>query len=162
VSGADDRPQRALELAYRYLNRRDRTTAEVRKHLQAKQVDQPTVDWAINTLVDSGYLDDARYARLFTEDKRELEGWGSDRISRALLARGVDRDLIEVTLAGEASTSELRRAVALLRQRFPNPPEDRRERDRALGVLARKGYDSELSLDALAAYGRLAQEPGLR
>ena len=33
-------------------------------------------------------------------------------------------------------------------------PADRRERERALGVLLRKGYESELALDALSAYAR--------
>jgi hypothetical protein len=33
-------------------------------------------------------------------------------------------------------------------------PADRRERERALGVLLRKGYESELALDALHAYAR--------
>jgi regulatory protein len=42
----------------------------------------------------------------------------------------------------------------VLRQRFPSPPRDRRERERALGILLRKGYDIELALDALAAYDR--------
>ena len=50
--------------------------------------------------------------------------------------------------------SELDRALELLRRRFPTPPEDRRERERALGVLLRKGYESELALDALAAHTR--------
>ena len=54
----------------------------------------------------------------------------------------------------QAEESELDRALALLRRRFPSPPRDRRERDRALGVLIRKGYDSELALDALAAHAR--------
>jgi regulatory protein len=46
------------------------------------------------------------------------------------------------------------RALAVLRRRFPQPPEDRRERDRALGVLLRKGYESDLALDALAVHAR--------
>ena len=50
--------------------------------------------------------------------------------------------------------SELDRAVAVLRRRFPDPPQDRRDRNRALGMLLRKGYESELALDALSAYAR--------
>jgi regulatory protein len=50
--------------------------------------------------------------------------------------------------------SELDRALGLLRRRFPDPPQDRRDRNRALGMLLRKGYESELALDALAAYAR--------
>jgi regulatory protein len=97
-------------------------------------------------------VDDVRFARIFVEDKRELEHWGADRIRRTLLQRGIDRALIDETLAAESTESELDRALELLRRRFPAPPRDRRERNRALGVMLRKGYDSELALDALAAY----------
>ena len=50
--------------------------------------------------------------------------------------------------------TELDRALAVLRRRFPDPPHDRRERNRALGLLLRKGYDSDLALDALSAHAR--------
>ena len=41
-------------------------------------------------LLEAGALDDERFARRFAEDKRELRGWGPDRIAEALRARGVD------------------------------------------------------------------------
>ena len=150
---AGDDPQRALELAYRYLNTRDRTEAEVRRHLAGNSLDTANVDWSIDTLRDQGYLDDARFARLLAQDKRTLEGWGSDRIRRTLAARGIDRDLIDLALADDdVPSAELDRAVEVLRRRFPAPPRERRERDRALGVLLRKGYDPELAFDALARH----------
>jgi regulatory protein len=162
VLGTDDRLQRALELAYGYLSSRDRTRAEVRRRLERDRLEPSAIEGAIRTLVDQGYVDDARFARLFAEDKRELEHWGSDRIRRTLLERGIDRELVERTLRAEPAETELDRALALLRRRFPAPPGDRRERDRAIGVMLRKGYDSELALDALAAYARDAQERELR
>ncbi len=157
--GTDDRLQQALDLCYGYLSQRDRTVGEVRRHLEHKGVKPDAVDGSIQTLVDQGYLDDVRFARLFAVDKRELEQWGLERIRRGLLSRGIDRDLIEATLDeppgdGETRDTELDRALALLRRRFPSPPRDRHERNRALGVLLRKGYDGELALDALAAYAR--------
>ena len=154
-----DRLQRALELGYGYLNRRDRTEAEMRRRLEAGGIDPPTVEEAIGVLTEQGMLDDARFARLFAEDKRELEQWGSERIRRTLLERGIDRELIDETLDAEPAESELDRALALLRRRFAVPPRDRRERDRALGVMLRKGFDTELALDALAAYARDAGQP---
>ncbi|MBV9473487.1 MAG: RecX family transcriptional regulator [Solirubrobacterales bacterium] len=150
----EDRQQleHALALAYRYLNRRDRTVSEVRRHLEHRGITAAALAQALETLLEQGYLDDSRYARLFTADKRELEQWGGGRIRRALLERGVERELVEGALASQQS--ELERALALLRRRFPSPPVDRRERERALGVLLRKGYESELALDALSAYAR--------
>lgn len=161
----EERLQKALDLAYAYVNPRDRTVSEVRQRLQRRNVSEELTERAIQILGDQGFLDDARFARLFVADKRTLEQWGSERIRRGLLSRGVDRHLVDAALA-EASApgapdapdaepeSELDRALALLRRRFPVPPEDRRDRNRALGMLLRKGYESELALDALAAYAR--------
>jgi regulatory protein len=108
-------------------------------------------------LTGEGYLDDERFARLFAEDKRSLEHWGSERIERSLLARGVDPEVASAAVAGETTESEFDRALALLRRRFPAAPENRRDRDRALGVLLRKGYGSELALDVLQAHARGAE-----
>ncbi len=158
---SEDGLQRGLTLAYRYLDRRDRTETEVRAHLEGKGIDAGGVEQVIATLRDQGFVDDARYARLLAEDKRNLEGWGSERIHRTLSARGIDRKLIEDALAedgdgdrdGQETTTEIDRAVAVLSRRFPIPPRERRERDRALAVLLRKGYNAELALDALARHG---------
>jgi len=154
----EDGLQRALDAAYRYLGRRDRTEAELRQRLEQAGTTTPVLDEAIAILSEQNVLDDARYARLFVEDKRSLDQWGADRIRRTLASRGVDRELIEQALSAEDlegdGDGELERAVELLRSRFPSPPRERKERDRALGVMLRKGYDSEVALDALAAYAR--------
>ena len=157
----DERLQRALEVGHGYLNRRDRTEAEMRRRFASGGIDEATADQAVGVLAQQGMLDDIRYARLFTQDKRELEQWGNDRIRRTLLERGIDRELVEQTLRAEPAESEAEfdRALALLRRRFSGPPRDRRERDRALGVMLRKGYDSELALDVLAAYSRVGNGP---
>jgi regulatory protein len=145
--------QHALGLAYAYLSRRERTVAEVRRRLGREGLQDAVIDEAISVLADQGYLDDDRFARLFVQDKRELEEWGRDRIRRGLLGRGIEREVIDEAL-GEGDESDLDRALALLNRRFPTPPRERRERDRALGVLIRKGYDPDLALDALTAYAR--------
>jgi regulatory protein len=161
----DEKLQRALDLGYAYLNRRERTVAEVRTQLERQGVSPELIDPAVQTFAEQGFLDDERFARLFVSDKRELEQWGSDRIRRGLLARGVDRELAERALvpgagapdsSGDEEPTELDRALEILRRRFPAPLRERRERERALGVLLRKGYESELALDALSAYAHEA------
>jgi regulatory protein len=155
----DGQAGRALELAYRYLNRRERTETELRLHLTGKDLAASAVDEAVVELREQGYLDDARYARVFAQDKRALEGWGSERIRRALLQRGVGREHIAAALAEEGASAEAERARELLQHRFPSPPSDPRDRERALGVLLRKGFDSELALEAISSYRREAGEP---
>jgi regulatory protein len=155
VTAADADPsarlQRALDFAFRYLGRRDRTVAEVRRHLEAKRCEPAAIDAAIAELQEQGYLDDAGYAQRFAEDRRELDGWGAERIARKLTAAGVDREQIAVACDARDREAELEAAIAVLRGRFRVPPETDRDRERALGMLVRKGYDLELAYDAVRA-----------
>jgi regulatory protein len=157
---APELAQRALEIAYRYLNRRERTAAEVARRLRRDGFGAEVIAQTIAALGETGAVDDARFARLFTDDKRELAQWGGERIRRALVERGIDQALASAVVDGGRELAAARlenerdRALALLRRRFPEPPRTRRDRDRALGVLLRRGYQSELALDAIAAYVR--------
>ncbi|MEA2275641.1 MAG: regulatory protein [Solirubrobacteraceae bacterium] len=149
-----ERLQHALDVAYRYLGRRDRTVAEMRRHLEARGVEPTTVDEAVEDLGRQGYLDDARYAQRFAEDRRTIDAWGAERIERRLLAVGVAPELVEAALEERDGAEELEAAVAVLRRRLQAAPADDRARDRALGMLVRKGYDLDLAYDAVRAFGR--------
>ena len=156
MSSPQERLQHALELAYRFLGRRDRTVAEVRERLEAQGVEEAHVDEVIAELTRLGYLDDARYAMRFAEDRRTIDAWGADRIERRLRAVGVDPALIATALGERGAAEELHAALTVLRRRLPHPPDDDSERERALGILVRKGYDLELAYDAVRAYEREA------
>jgi regulatory protein len=151
-----ERLQHALDLAYRHLGHRDRTVAEVRDRLAAEGVEPAVVEEAVEELHHLGYLDDARYAQRFAEDRRTIDAWGAERIERRLLAVGVDPELIAVALGEQGEGEELEAALAVLRRRFPQPPTQDRERDRALGLLVRRGYELELAYDAVRAFEREA------
>ncbi len=86
VQDSEARVQHALDLAYRYLGRRERTVLEVSRHLEAKGVEPETVSAALAELGRQGYVDDVRYAQMFAEDRRKLDGWGTERIERRLAA----------------------------------------------------------------------------
>jgi regulatory protein len=154
--------QKALDLACAHINQRERTVAEVRSQLERKGVSEADADAAVELLIEQHLLDDERFAQLFVSDKRELERWGAERIRRGLSARGIDRELAERALAdgpdddldSPRAGGELARALELLRRRFPDPPRERRDRERALGMLLRKGYEHELAIDALNAHAR--------
>jgi SOS response regulatory protein OraA/RecX len=204
--------EQALSIAYAQLNRRERTVHEMRRHLVHRGAEPEVAESALLELIEQGYLDDARFARLFVQDKRELNQWGSARIRRALVERGVSSDLAGAAVSeadaelgephgqheasgephghheatgephahhngaphahhngephpelGETDSpltkspgagGELERALAVLERRFPGSLAERREWDRALGVLLRKGYEYELALEALTVHRR--------
>jgi regulatory protein len=124
----------------------------VRRYLAGKRVEPDTIEYAIGDLLRQGILDDARYARRFAEDRRELDHWGAERIERKLLAVGVEPELIVAAVAVQDGAGELDAAVAVLERRFPERLADERACQRALGVLVRKGYELELAHDAIRAY----------
>ena len=134
--------------------RRERTVAELRTALERRRVEPDAIEAAVEELSASGFLDDARYAVRFAEDKRELAQWGSERIARELTRRGVATELIEAALCDRSEQAELGTALILLEQRFPSPPADDRERDRAWRLLVRRGYAPELAYEAVRALGR--------
>jgi regulatory protein len=149
------RLQHALDLSYRYLGFRDRTVLEVRRHLESKRVEPDTIEQSVAELLELGYLDDARFAQRFVEDRRTLDHWGNERIERKLLASGIDAGLVTAALtAGDEAESQFSAALSILTRRFPTPPETDRDRDRALGFLVRKGYELETAYDAIRAHGR--------
>ena len=80
TASAEERLQRGLELSFAYLNRRERSEQEVRAQLERKGVSPDSADACLAALTSQGYVDDSRYALMFVHDKRELEGWGSERI----------------------------------------------------------------------------------
>jgi len=146
------RLQHALDLAFRYLTRRDRTVLEMRRYLEGKRVEPCAIEQALAHLEREGYLDDARFARLFADDKRLLDEWGADRIERRLLTLGVPAAQVREAVGARDRGGELDAAVALLRRRFPALDGDPRERRRAFGVLVRKGYEHELAWEAIRAH----------
>jgi regulatory protein len=150
--------ERAIDLAYKAVARRDLTVAELRAGLERKHVPPEAIDDAVAELESTGFLDDARYAMQFAEDKRELEQWGTERIAQDLRRRGVARQLIDAAVSTYDRDSELRTAFLLLEQRYPTAPSDDRERDRAWQMLVRRGYSPELAYDAIRAYERAERE----
>jgi len=143
------RLQHARDLAWRALNRREHTVAEVARLLARKRVEPAVIDTVVGELCEQGYLDDVSFAQRFADDRRRLDGWGAERIERRLLALGIEREHVAAAVGCQGADDELAAAIALLQRRFPEPPATPRDCERALGMLIRKGYELELAHDAI-------------
>jgi regulatory protein len=150
-----NREGEAFERGLAALRRRERGTAELAEWLAARGFSQADVGTAIARLTEVGELDDRRFAARYAEDKRDLRGWGPERIREALASRGIAGELIDVALRADDHEMQLARAEDLLARRG-RPPLDDAERARALSFLTRRGYDLELSYEAIRRAGREA------
>jgi regulatory protein len=127
----------------------------LRGWLAERGVEEAEVEEVIAVLTEAGAIDDPSFARRYAEDKRQLAGWGPDRIWTALVSRGVAREHIEAALGGEDEEAQLERAASLLRGRGMHCGSDS-ERERALGWLVRRGYPLELAYEAVRRVERHA------
>ena len=139
--------QEPLFLALQALSRKERTVAEMGSWLRARGVEDGEVEAVVGHLAEDGTLDDRRFAVRYAEDKREISGWGEERIRMARSQRGVPEEHISEALqAGDED--ETARAVAVLNTRGGGLT-DALERNRAFGFLVRRGYSAEVAYAAI-------------
>lgn len=138
-----------LAAALAAIGRKERTEYEMREWLAARDARPEESERVIAYLIENLALDDERFAIGYVEDKRRLSGWGNERIESSLYSRGVPPRLISAALARD-DESEVERATRVLLERGSEFDDDR-ARQRALALLARRGFCAE---DAYAAIRR--------
>lgn len=144
--------QHAIDLAYVLVSQRERTVAQVREKLAAKDCSLEAIEAAVQELLRCGFVDDRRYARMYAEDKRRLQSWGARRIRLQLGRAGISRDVLDQLFADDEAEldapSEFDAALELLRRRRVDPA-DAKARNRAAAMLARRGIASPTVYAAL-------------
>jgi len=131
----------------------------MRALLERRGIEADCATDALDQVASSGYLDDADYAHRFAEDRRRLDHWGRERIARELRRRGVTDDLVDRALEHHGAENELEAACALLEQRMPAALDGDRARNRALGLLVRRGYEADVAYAAVRRHEREHEAP---
>jgi regulatory protein len=133
----------AFRTLLRALERRSFARADLARRLIRKGHPRPAIDAAIERAVGLGLLDDAAFAQTYVQT-RTARGRGPARLTRDLLAMGVERVLIDRALAAEwpEGSDRGRVPLALAAKRaaqlgdLPRPV----KRRRVLAYLARRGF----------------------
>ena len=146
--------QEALERAFRFIAKRERTVAQVSARLERDDIPGPIITEVVAQMVSDGYLSDQRFAALYAEDRRAIDGWGNERIITNLREAGISSEIIESVVGSRDHADQVGDAIRVLDQRIGVKPSDERERERALGMLARRGYSLEIAYDAVRAFER--------
>ncbi|SDR95161.1 recombination regulator RecX [Corynebacterium timonense] len=139
--------------ALRLLDQRARSRAELRSRLVRAEFDAEVVDAVLDDFERTGLLDDAAFAREWVRQRAARRGKSARALDMELREKGVAeavrRDaLSQISPADEEAAA---RAVAEKKARAVNTaPVDRAEYDaqlrRIVGVMARRGYSSSMSL----------------
>ena len=146
-------PRAARERALQLLMYRDRSAHDMTRRLLEDGYPLGVVEQVIAAMLDSGLLDDQRFAGALVRVMSEVRGYGRLRISRELDSHGIDPEvaseaLDEVFSEDEEYASALRLATALAAR----PAIDVQ---RIAARLARKGFRTgtafKAAREALAA-----------
>ena len=130
------------------IGRKERTVAEMREWLGDREIEPDEIDRVVNFLIENEALNDRKFAIEFTSDKREISGWGQTRIRETLRKRGMPECLIREALAQDTGETEVDRAARILEERGADLTDDR-GKNRALGLLSRRGYSAEEAYAAI-------------
>lgn len=128
--------KRALYLLGERLMCRGELTAKLTK-TYGEQVAEEAADY----VCELGYVNDEEYAPKLAEYLIKRKRWGVRRARYEMLRRGLDRGLVENTLAdipGDEIDEEL---TALIGKKYAGKIRDYDDRRRTIAALARRGYD---------------------
>ena len=145
-------PDPAMAVAAKFLARRSRSEAEVRRHVEGKAFEPDEVEACMQRLRELRLVDDASFARTWVEERSGRKGLAGEALVAELVEKGVARGTAESAVA-EAGLDELGRAIDLVHRhvrRVSHLPTGDQVR-RLLGMLGRRGYSQEISFDAVKA-----------
>lgn len=133
----------ARQYAFLLLSYKARTTSELRQRLGRKGFSPDIVSRTLQRLAELKMVDDAGFARRFTEDRINIGHKGKWRVRGELLKRGVAKEHIEEALATAPEETAAAREVAqkyLGRNRRLEPDVLKR---RLYAFLARRGFSPD-------------------
>lgn len=137
-------------------SRREYCSAAVLGKLRQKGLDDKDAAAVLERLVRERYVDDARYARAFVRDKALLSGWGPRKISFALSAKGISREVVEEALGEVSPEDSEARMYQVLAAKWESVSGKTlyERRTKLLRFALSRGYSYEAVLRFLDGYGK--------
>jgi len=148
-------PAVVLAAAARFLEARPRSVAETRRHLVGVGYRPDLVEGSVARLSELGLLDDESFARAWVASRDRAHPRGERALRSELARKGIDRELVELVLAGrlgedtptEADADEIAAGRLLERRRaaLERVVDPRTRRQRAYALLARNGFGPDVA-----------------
>lgn len=135
--------KRAKLRALHLLGDMGRTETQLRQKLERDGYPGEIIEEAVSYVKSFGYVDDANYARIFIDGRKDKKS--RKEIYAGLLQRGIDKEVIEQAFEECYEGDDARKAIEeILKKKHYDPEKaDRKETQRILGYLTRKGFKYE-------------------
>jgi len=133
--------QRALKYCIKLLEGKDYSIFCIKNKLKIKYYTDEAIEFAVNRLIDKGYLNDENFAENYYELKKR--NFGIRRIKNELIKNGISDKIIDDVLSKEEYSQddiELINRLAVSKG-FDLEASNLKEKDRFYKFLVRKGID---------------------
>ena len=140
----------AKERAVRILSAATVSRAELEHRLRQKGESPENARQAVEWLAGLSLLDDEAAARQIVRSGT-AKGYGAARIRQELTRRGIDRDAAEAAM--QTFSPDEAQMLALLEKRLRGDVSDRKEVEKAVAALQRRGFAWNDIKRALETYG---------
>jgi regulatory protein len=142
--------EKLLNQAYRYLSYRPRSEKEVSDYLLSKEASLPQIDLIITKLKEQDYLNDEEFALWWLEQRQKFKPRGRLALSVELTVKGIDKKIIDEILSNLDEGALIARLIKQYLDR--RPIDNRREKERLVAYLKRRGFSWETIKAGLADF----------
>ena len=135
----------------RYCAYAERCNYEVRQKLIRLGAEEDTISKITTWLQSEGYLDDARFARVFANGKFQNNRWGKIRISNELMKRQIPESLISKALE-EIDDQSYKQCLLAIIQKKAKELESKKTgivKEKVAAYCVQKGFEPDLVWETL-------------
>lgn len=147
---------RALERLEVLCARSEQCTFDLRRKLSRWGVSEDDAARIMSSLCRARFVDDERFARAYVLEKVRVSRWGRVKIRLGLVAKRIDRDIIEVALEEEIDSREYEgNLIEILRakMRTIDDPDSYEGKTRLFRHGVMRGYESREVVAAIKSDG---------
>jgi len=150
--------------AYTLLGKRLHSVYELRTKLRQKKYDAELIQLTIDDLLNGHYLDDMKFAEMFSEEKLRLKLWGKTKLKSELMKKGISSAIIMTVLEEKfpALDEELDNASQLVKKKYNQLKNRNMEKQklvkRLYAFLISKGYSYDISKQVIEKLFNLSLE----
>ncbi len=139
----------ALKKILHYCDYQDRCKKEIFAKLNTFELAADDKDFIVEFLQDEGYINDERYCRSYVKSKLNLKKWGVNKIKLSLIAKGVDRDIIDAVVSEIDQDSYKEELVKLLENKKINESDPYKRKAKLIRYAVGKGYSLSMVMEVL-------------
>ena len=144
--------ERAKSRAINYISGKLKTKYEVRLKLKEKDFTEDIIDEVIDILEKEEYLNDRLYCEVFIEDKKQLNGYGKNKIKSLLIQKGISKSVFEDFLDEFEYEEEFDNALkmGIIKLNLLSNEEDVfKKKQKLINYLAYRGFSFDVINDVL-------------